>query len=69
MKRPLEKCFEQMPDQAQELRCAIESGINSSVRFFVSLNDPDYEGLALAMTKAALDVKPRFKSFIGSFLS
>ena len=67
MKRTLEKCFEQMPDQAQELRCAIESGINSSVRFFVSLNDPDFEGLALAMTKAALDVKPRFKGFIGNF--
>jgi len=61
VKRIAEKYFDLMPDQAQQLRCAIDSGLSSSVRFFVSLNDPDLEGLAIAIAMAAMDVKPRLK--------
>ncbi|MEX0330615.1 MAG: hypothetical protein AB3N64_04255 [Puniceicoccaceae bacterium] len=69
VKEKVLKGFEQMPDQAQELRAAIESGLNSSVRFFVSLDDPELEALALAVALAALPGKPRFKGFMGSFLN
>ena len=57
-----------MPDEAQELRAAIDSGTTSSVRFFVSLDDPDLEALSRAVAMAALDKKARFKSFMGNFL-
>lgn len=63
------KGFEQMPDQAQELRAAIESGLNASVRFFVSLDDPELEALALAVAMTAFPGKPRFKGFMGGLLS
>ena len=70
VKQTVEKYFELMPDEAQQLRCAIQSGLSSSVRFFVSLNDPDLEGLAMAIAMAALDVKPRLKGgFIDRLLT
>jgi hypothetical protein len=68
LKLSMKKRFDLMPDQAQQLRHAVDSGEASRVRFFVSLGDPDIEGLALAIALAALDVKPKFKGLIGRFL-
>ena len=62
------KCFEIMPDQAVQLQEAVRSGLNTSVRYFVSLKDPDLEALSLAIVKAAMDEKPRFKGLFGRFL-
>jgi hypothetical protein len=69
MKKATRKCYEAMPDQAQELQKAVDSDINDRVRFFVSLNDSDLEGLAIAIAMASFDMKPRFKGLISRFLS
>lgn len=61
--------FDLMPDQAQQLRHAVQSGETACIRYFITLDDPDLEGLALALTMAALDIKPRFKGFIGRYLN
>jgi len=68
IKQAAVRCFEVMPDQAIELKDAINSGLNTSVRYFVTLKDPELEALALAIVKAALDQKPRFKGLISRFL-
>lgn len=62
------KRFALMPDQAQQLRHAVESGEAACVRFFITLRDPDLESLAIAISMAAHDIKPRFKGLIGRFL-
>ena len=69
LKETVQLAFDLMPDQAQQLRNAVQSGVGASVRFFVSIGDPDLEGLALAIAMAALDVKPRFKGLIGRFIN
>lgn len=69
LKEKVLKGFEPMPDQAQELRAAIESGLNASVRYFVSLDDPELEALALAVAMTAFPGKPRFKGFMGGLLN
>ncbi|MGC9452989.1 MAG: hypothetical protein ACP5I4_16250 [Oceanipulchritudo sp.] len=63
------KYFDRMPDQAEELREAVQSDLSAGVRFFVPLNSHDLEGLARAVAMAALDVKPRLKGFMGRFLN
>jgi hypothetical protein len=68
LKLSMKKRFDLMPDQTQQLRHAVDSGEAARVRFFVSLRDPDREGLALAMAQAALGVKPRSKGLISRFL-
>lgn len=62
------KACDLLPEQAQELREAVEAGMSSSVRYFVPLGDPEMEGLAIALAMAAMDVKPRIKGLIGSLL-
>jgi hypothetical protein len=69
MKEATRKSFELMPDQTQQLRQAVDAGLNARVRFFVSLNNPDIEALSMAIAMAAMDAKPRFKGFINRFLS
>lgn len=61
--------FALVPEQAEELHRAIEAGMGSTMRYFVSLNDPDRESLAIAIAMAALDLKPKLKGLIGSFWS
>lgn len=68
IKPAVKRRFDLMPDQTQQLRHAVESGEAARVRFFVSLRDPDREGLALAIALAALDIKPRSKGIISRFL-
>ena len=68
LKHALKKRLDLMPEQAQQLRHAVESGEAARVRFFVSLKDADLESLAIAITLAALDVKPKAKGFLGRFL-
>jgi len=63
------KRFEWMPDQAQQLRHAVQSGEAALIRYFVSLDDPDLENLARAIALAAFEVKPRAKGLLGRFLS
>lgn len=63
------KYFDMMPGQASDLRSCLASGIGSSVRFFISLNNPHVEELALAIAMAAVDQKPRFKGLMGRFLN
>jgi hypothetical protein len=60
--------FDMMPDQAQQLRHAVQSGEAACVRFFISLRDAEIEGLAMAIAMAALEVKPRFKGLISRIL-
>jgi hypothetical protein len=62
------KACDLLPEQGQELREAVEGGVSSSVRYFVPLGDPEMEGLAIALSMAAMDVKPRIKGLIGSLL-
>ena len=69
VKKSARKYFDLMPDQCQDLHCALQSGLSSSVRFFVTLNYPDLEGLARAIAMAAMDTKPRFKGLLGNFLT
>lgn len=68
IKQAAVRCFEIMPDQAVQLKEALGSGLNTSVRYFMSLKDPDLEALSLAIAKAAFDEKPRFKGLFGRFL-
>ncbi len=63
------KYFEMMPDQASNLRSCLSAGIGASVRFFISLNNPHIEEVALAIAMAADDQKPRFKGLMGRFLN
>jgi hypothetical protein len=58
-----------MPEQGEKLREAVQSGLNASVRYFVSLKDPDLESLSIAIAMAACDVKPRHKGILGNLLS
>lgn len=69
VKQRLQKRLDLMPDQAEELRGAINSGLNSGVRFFVPLNDSNLEGLSRAIAMASMDLKPRLKSLISSLLT
>ncbi len=69
VKETVQQAFDLMPDQAQQLRNAIQSGVGASVRFFVPIGDPDLEGLALAIAMAALDMKPRHKGLIGRLIN
>jgi hypothetical protein len=69
VKRLVEPRLERMPNQAQQLRHAIQSGEAARVRFFISLQDPHLEALATAAAMAALDLKPRFKGLIGRLLN
>jgi hypothetical protein len=64
-----QKAFTLMPDQAQELRCSIEAGITTSIRYFVALDDADQECLAIAIAMAAMDMKPRMKGFMSGLLA
>ncbi len=57
--------FNAMPEQAQQLRAMIESKDSSGSCCFVSICDPHTEVLSLAIAKAALDVRPKFKGFFG----
>jgi hypothetical protein len=68
VKEVLASRFESMPDQAQQLRHAVQSGEAACVRFFISLGDADIEGLAMAIAMAAFEVKPHFKGLIGRML-
>lgn len=61
----LQSRFEMMPDQAQQLRHAVQSGEAACVRFFISLGDADIEGLSMAIAMAAFEVKPRHKGLFG----
>lgn len=63
------KRFEWMPDQAQQLRHAVQSGESALIRFFITLNDPELESLAHAIALASFEVKPRSKGFLGRILS
>ncbi len=69
IKETVERCFELLPDQAQQLRHTINSGDAATVRFFAPIKDPDVENLAIAMSMAALGKKPPQQSFFGKLLS
>lgn len=68
LKLAVRKRMDLMPEQAQQLRHAVDSGEAARVRYFVSLRDPDLESLSIAIALAALDVKPKSKGLIGRFL-
>jgi hypothetical protein len=69
VKQHVEPRLQLMPDQAQQLRHAVQSGEAARVRFFVTLQDVELEALAAAVAMAALEVKPRIKGLIGRFLN
>ncbi|NDV61461.1 hypothetical protein G0Q06_03255 [Puniceicoccales bacterium CK1056] len=69
LKLAVKKRMDLMPDEAQQLRHAVNSGEAARVRFFVSLRDPDIESLSIAIALAALDVKPKSKGLLGRFLN
>jgi hypothetical protein len=65
LKTRVNKFFKLMPEQAQQLRYTVLSKEGSNNSCFVTLADPHTEALSLAISMAALDVKPRFKGLIG----
>lgn len=65
----LSKHFAAMPDQAQQLRHAIDSSEAACVRFFAPIQDPDTESLALAVAMAGLAIKPRNQNMLKRFLN
>lgn len=69
LKGALEDRFKLMPNQAQQLRHALESGPAAMVRFFAPIGDPAIEDLCQAMTMAALDIKPRGGSLFNRLLN
>lgn len=65
LQRLMQPRFECLPDQAQQLRHAAQSGETALLRFFAPLADPDSEALAQAIALAALDFKPKSKGLLG----
>ncbi|MFO7726590.1 MAG: hypothetical protein R6V45_13725 [Oceanipulchritudo sp.] len=63
------KHFTAMPDQAQQLRHAVDTSDAACVRFFAPLQDPDTESLALAVAMAGLGIKPRAQNLFKRFLN
>lgn len=61
--------FHWMPDQAQQLRHALETGQDATIRFFAPIADPDVETLCLGIAKAAFDYKPSGTSFLHKIFS
>ena len=68
VKATAEKHFELLPEQAGELREAVQSGLTACVRYFVSLNDSDIESVAIAIAMAAFEVKPRLKGLLSNLM-
>lgn len=48
-----------LPDQAQQLRHAAQSGSLDLLRYFAALKDPDLESLAQAIALVGLDIQPK----------
>jgi hypothetical protein len=64
LRETVEPYFQIMPEQAQELRHAVDSGLEAAVRYFAPIGEPDTETLARAAAMAAFGVKPRNTSFL-----
>lgn len=69
LKGALEDRFKLMPNQAQQMRHALESGQAATVRYFAPIGDPAIEDLCQAMAMAALGIKPRGGSLFNRLLS
>lgn len=69
LKSKVEPLLMLLPDQAQELRHALQSGLAPSVRFFASLRNADRETLAIAVARIAMNEIPKSKGFMKRFIS